>query len=148
MTGYSSSIRNLESSHQFKALRHKENISFLVSDGQTNFHIQNTVQILFNIIKIMTIPLFNKENDLFTEHQGWLQYSNVSHAKKLLIHTHTQSEKSGIYYGQRKSCPLVYKVFQGYFGTHTIRKFFHKRTKLCDISSFILYIHTYALSQL
>lgn len=65
MTGYSSSIRNLESSHQFKALRHKENISFLVSDGQTNFHIQNTVQILFNIMKIMTIPLFNKENDLF-----------------------------------------------------------------------------------
>lgn len=86
MTGYSSSIKNLGSSHQYEALRPRENTFFIVSNGQTNLPIQNTVKVLFSIIKKIIILCFSKENNLVTEHQDWLQYSNLSHAKKLFLY--------------------------------------------------------------
>lgn len=52
------------------------------------------------------ITLFNKEKNLFTEHQDRLQYSNLIHAKrkeKNYQYTYTQlgQKKSGVNYSWR-----------------------------------------------
>lgn len=71
---------------------------------------KNTLQILFNIIKVMPFPFFKKANNLFIEHQGWLQYSNLNQAKKkkkkAKYMNRTRSGKSRIYYGGRQRCPM------------------------------------------